>query len=254
MRRRPPPDLAVVAGLAVIGALAAVLPLHGWLQALLVGPLVLALPGYALAAALFPPRTLSRGERLVHAFVFSIAAAAIGGVVLQLLLDLHHTVFLLLELAVTLGAGAVARRRRRTVRPSGARAQPAPAPGPGIVVLLGYAAAIVIAIAAVGTASSGVREQQNRQVFTSLWAVPDAGDPSLVRVGVWSHGGPEALQLRVAAGEEVLTEIPVELSEGPRWEETLPANVEATAPDLTLTLLNGSVPYRSVALNVGAGE
>ena len=253
MRRRPPPDLAVVAGLAMVGALAALLPLHGWLQAVLIGPLVLALPGYALAAALFPPGTLSRGERLVHTFVLSIAAVAIGGVILQLVFDLHHTVILLLELAVTLGGVAVA-LRRRAMRPSRATALPPPGPAPGIVVLLGYAAALVIAVGAVTTDASGVRDQQDRQVFASLWAVPDKQDPSLVRVGVWNHGGPSSLELQVSSAETLLATIPVELDEDPRWETTLPPEVDAAAPDLTLTLFDAGVPYRSVELNIGEAE
>lgn len=249
--KRRSADLAAAAGLAVLASLVELLPVHGWLQALLVGPLVLVLPGYALAAALFPPGTVSRGERLVHTFVLSIAAVAIGGVLLQLAFDLHRTVFTLLELSVTLAAAGVAvmRRSRLPIQPE---ARPAPRVGrQSLPLALGYLAAAAIAVVAVASASQGVREQQSRQVFASLWAVPDRAEPARVRVGVVDHGGPTSFRLEVSGPEGPLAQIPVRLGEGTTWEETLPPAVGAGAENLVLTLFQGRTPYRSVELNIG---
>jgi hypothetical protein len=260
--RHPSRDLLLVVLLALVGALAALLPLPSWLQFILLAPLALVLPGYALSSALFPPGTLAPLERCVYVFVFSLSVAAIGGMVVQLALALDRTAWVLLELAATLAAVAIA-LRRRALLPIQLRGEGSPSPsgrrrragfGPGAVIALAGAAAL--AIFAVATASDGVHEQRARQVFVSLWALPGeaaAGQLAPVRVGIWNHGAPSAYRLQVSAAEQVLAQIPVRLGSRQKWKKTLPPPPDAATGDLELTLFHGSRPYRSIVLNIGEG-
>ena len=79
--RRGSRDLAVVCLGAIASLVLMALPFDGLVKALLLVPMVLVLPGYALSAALFPPSTLTRAERLVYTFALSVGAASLGGLV-----------------------------------------------------------------------------------------------------------------------------------------------------------------------------
>lgn len=260
--RHPAGDLLAVAVLALVAAFAALLPLPGWLQFVLLAPLALVLPGYALSAALFPPRTLPTVERCVYVFVLSLSTAAIGGIVVQLVFSLDRALWVLLEVAVTLGAVAVALRRRALLpiqvqedEPSDKAAARRYRPRP--LLILGLAAAAALAIFAVASASDGVHEQRARQVFASLWAVPvggESGKPVPVRVGVWNHGAPSSYSLQVSANGKVLGHLPVRLETRQKWEKTLTPPPDAATGDLELTLFHGGTSYRKVVLNIGVGR
>ena len=130
-----------------------------WLQALLL-PFVLFVPGYAIAAALFPPQTIRRSDRVVYSFVFSISAAALGGLALQVFVGLGLGAWLGLLLAITLGAAAIALVRRDSLP-----IQAAPRPRLRLPArplwALGFLAALAIAGVSVSIAVQGVREQQS---------------------------------------------------------------------------------------------
>lgn len=247
-------DLVVVALLTLIAVLLAVASPPGWLQAIGLAPLAIALPGYALLAALFPPGTLAPSDRFVHAFVFCISAAALGGLLLQLVVDLDRTVWVAIMATVSLVGSAAAWRRRQALPiqyEAGVR-RPPPGAAWGLAFLLavaGGAAAIVIA-------SDGVHEQQSRQVFASLWAVPSAqpGGTGPVRVGVVNHGGPASFELEVSAADEVLQRLPVRLGTSREWRVELPPPVDSSTESLRIALVHRSVPYRSVELNIEEGE
>lgn len=261
--RHPARGLLLAAALAVAAAVVLLLPLPAWLQFVFLAPLALVLPGYALSYALFPPGTLPIAERCVYVFVLSLSVAAMGGVVLQLVFGLDQALWALLEVTVTLVAVAVALRRRALLpiqKPgadrlsAGARRQGARY---GLLAALGFALAAALAVFAVASASDGVREQQARQVFASLWAVPlggEVGEPVPVRVGVWNHGARSSYRLRVTGGEQILEQIPVRLGARQKWEQTLTPPPDAATGDLELTLFRGVKPYRSVVLNIGVGR
>lgn len=262
LARHPSRDLLAAAVLALLAALAALLPLPSWLQFALLAPLALVLPGYAIGAALFPPRAVPAVERCVYVFVFSLSTAAIGGIVLQLVFALDRTLWVLLEVAVTLAAVAVAQRRRAKLpiqvqeddrRRGGAGRHYRPGPA----VVLGLAIAAALAIFAVATASDGVQEQRARQVFASLWAVPvggESGEAVPVRVGVWNHGAPSSYRLQVSANGQALEQVPVRLESRQKWEKTLTPPPDAATGDLELTLFHGGASYRKVVLNIGVGR
>src|SRR5690242_15679363 len=75
-------DLALVAALAFLALIAALLSVPVGLRAPLLVPLVLFLPGYAVAANFFAPKTIGLTERGVYAIVLSIAITAVGGLVI----------------------------------------------------------------------------------------------------------------------------------------------------------------------------
>jgi hypothetical protein len=225
-----------------------------WLQAL-AAALVLLLPGYAIAAAVFPPGALEREDRLVYSFAFSVGAAALGGLAVQVVLDLDSTVWLALLALVTLVAAAIAKVRRGAapIRRASGRA-PTRAPD-GALWAAALLAALAIAGGAIGIAARGVHEQQSRQRFTSLWAVPTETGTGTLRValGVRNHGGPADYRLDIGSGGAILSRRRLQLGPDQLWK----ARVDLAAPSaerpLLITLYHRSTPYRSVALEVGAG-
>lgn len=244
-------DLVAVAALAVFGALVAVLSPPAWLQAALVWPLALLLPGYAISAALFPPGGLPRGDRVIYAFVFCISAAVLGMLVLQLVLDVRRTAWICLLLGVTLGGVAIAWRRRRAAPVQAATGGGLRLPA-GPFWALGFLVATVLAAFSVAVASDGVREQQSRQVFASLWAVPTGAPDSdaPVRVGILNHGGPTSYTLEVRTEGELVESFPVRLGDRQQWQRTLPSPVTSSTPALNIALVRDGERYRTVELNI----
>jgi hypothetical protein len=114
-RLRPPrSDLALVVALAVLGCVAcAVLPAGlAAARVPLALPLVLALPGYALASALFAPEDLGGGERIVLSLALSISAAILTGLAIDAVgLKLNAEPWVDILGVITLAACVVAARR-----------------------------------------------------------------------------------------------------------------------------------------------
>jgi hypothetical protein len=226
-----------------------------WLQVTVLLPFVLVAPGCAIAAALFPPGTLDRSDRVVYSFVFSISATGIGGLLLQVVLGLGLGAWLGLLLAITLGAAGVAFHRRAGLPIQATRRLPLRPPA-GSLWALGFLAALAIAGVSIAIAAGGVREQQSKQAFASLWAVPAKGvkpteSPAPLEVGVWNHGGPASYRLRVSSGGRTIVVLPVRLGPDQRWQRTLPSPVTTATGDLAITLLHRSRRYRELELNIG---
>ncbi|MGE5407104.1 MAG: hypothetical protein ACM3NV_00675 [Syntrophothermus sp.] len=235
-----------------VGVAAALAAPPAWLQATLLLPLALLLPGYAIGAALFPPGTLSPGARAVQTFAFGVAAAGLGGLVLQIFVGLDRTAWVALLVGLTLAATAVAQRRRARGRWGASRRRPrfsrlAPASA------LALAVAAAVGGAAIGVAAQGAREQQSRQAFVSLWAVP-AGDaaPGSLRIGVWNHGVRGRLRIEVGSEGKVLARLPVRLDAAGDWEATVSLTLAADAESVLVTLLRNNLAFRSVELKQGA--
>ena len=162
--RYPGRDLIAAAAASLVSLGLMALPVDGLLKGLLLVPLVLFIPGFALAAAMFPAATLSRGERLVYAFSLSVGAAALGGLAWQLAFGLGRFEWAVILTSVTLGSCAVAHRRRAALRPN----QLPPSPrltGPGALTAVGVLAAVVLAVFAVRTAIEGLQDQASRIQF-----------------------------------------------------------------------------------------
>jgi hypothetical protein len=186
-RRAGSVDLAVVCVAALLSAALVALPLDGLLVGLLLVPLVLVLPGYALAAALFPPGTISGEERLVYVFALSVGAASLAGLLWQLAFDLEQATWVLVLVAVTLAAAAVAQRRRAISRVPSTASQLPPLPKLGAATGLALLAAVALTVLAVRSATAGLQEQRSESHFSALWAVPT--DPGGLETGVSNHQG-----------------------------------------------------------------
>jgi hypothetical protein len=250
------PDLAIACGLAVAGLLVSIADPGNWLQAAVLAPLVLVAPGYAIAAALFPPASIRSLDRVVYTFVFSLSAASLGGLALQLVLDLDRAVWLALLVLITLAASAVA-HSRRAAPPIGqigiARASRLPR---SPLWAIAFLAALTIAAGAIAVAAGGVHEQQSRQRFASLWALPGqtVTGATWIETGVWNHGGPARFGLEISGDGQAIFSRRLQLAPNERWRAKLRPEVSPDTKVLTVTLKHGSRPYRSLELSIGEAE
>jgi hypothetical protein len=247
-------DLAIASGLAILGLFVSVISPATWVRAVALAPLVLAAPGYAIAAALFPPGAIEREDRIVYAAAFSVSASALGGLALQVFLGLDRTTWLVFLVLVTLAAGLVAQMRRETL-PIQSTDKPAYRPPAGPLWAVAFLAALAIAGGAISIASGGVREQLSRQRFASLWAVPAGPEPGAagVKIGVLNHGGPAGYTLEVSSAGAVVESRPLRLDPDELWEARLGPELTAGSDLLLVTLYHRSTPYRSVEVYLGEG-
>ncbi len=190
-------DLVLIAAAALASLILVALPLEGLIKALALLPMVLFLPGYALAAAMFPSQEPGRGERAIYAIALSVGAASLGGLVWQFAFGLDRTSWALVLAAITLVACAVAQKRRQRPgmpmrdrgrsRPSQARTSDRPRLEALTVVtaLIGLAAAIV----AIAIATEGLEDQRADSHFSALWIVPRDPGSDTIEVGVLNHQG-----------------------------------------------------------------
>jgi hypothetical protein len=249
------PDLAIACGVAGAGLLVSIADPENWLQAAVLAPFVLVVPGYAIAAALFHPGGIRGLDRVVYSFVFSISAAALGGLALQLVLGLDRVAWLTLLTLITLAASAVAQARRATLPIQ--RAGRAPSlrlpTGPAWAIAL---LALAITAGAIAIATQGVHEQQSRQRFASLWALPgqtEAGAPWL-KTGVWNHGGSVEYRLEISGDGQTIYSRRLRLAPNERWSAKLRPAIPPGTDVLVVALKRRSATYRDLELSVaGAG-
>lgn len=254
MARRTATDLVIVSALALIGLVVILarvdLPL---LRALLAGPLVLVLPGYALTVALSLDSSRGSAEVAAMSLGLSLAIAALGGLVLELLPGgIRAQSWTLLLCAVTLACSAAGWWRRQHAPPEsftfGQQQQ--------LITLkhgMMFAASIVLVGGAIWVARTPAVEQPN-QAYSVLWAVPVSDDPNLVRLGV-SSAEPEneSFVVRVVTGDQVLQEFPIQLAPAGTWESEI-ALSGPTTHSLEVQLSKAASPdtvYRHVDLRTG---
>jgi uncharacterized membrane protein len=245
-------DLLAVIGLALLAILALVLPIPDTVRAVVVVPFVLVLPGYALAAVIFPPGELDAGTRIVLVVIFSMAVLALGGMIVQAAVPLGTVAYAVLLALATIGCSAGAMRRRALGSfPPFELSRPQL---PGYASIAGLLVAILIAAAAIGIATAGQHRQLERERFTTLWILPrGSGEDFSARIGVASHE-PTRLRfhLRASQGGRALRRWNLTLAPGDEWQATLPASAIIGSGPVVATLLHGGRVYRRVALNVGA--
>lgn len=211
-------DLALVAGLALVGVALALTNLDNGLIRFIIGlPLVIILPGYALVAA-FAGETLGAAERLVLIIGLSIATVALGGLALNLTTwGLQPGSWAIVLAAVTLiGCGLALYRRvngHSTLAPVSFN--------PGFNLrqgaMLGFAGVLVAASLLI--ARGGVEDQHSR--FTQFWMMPDEAGKSSVKLGIIStEATPINYTLRLETDNgQVVKEWPsIRLEPGNRWE------------------------------------
>lgn len=238
-------DLAVTMALAVLGLFVALIPADVWLRVVVVAPMVLVLPGYAITAIFFFPQTLPASERLVYTIALSLAITAFTGVVVQLALGLDRIVWAIVLPLVILAAtwAALARRER-----NGVEWTPPQAP---LTLYLKPAAPIAIALAiaiwSIAIASHGAREEREDIHFTQLWALPK-GQGKVV-IGVSNEEGALAsYRLRILSDGDMLASRRLRLADGHSRRVLLSTPpISSERPLKVLLLRNGEV-YRRVLL------
>jgi uncharacterized membrane protein len=215
--------LILVVGLVDAIAAFALITLGGaGARALLVVPLVLAVPGYAITMALFPGRALRLVERIVLSLGLSLAVVALGGLALQLTpFGLRPVPWVVLLGTVMLIAGGVAAARWRRQRQPGEVA-PAYAGLTGAQALLCLLAVVILAGATALTVQ-GARGQATVG-FTQLWMVQASPtDPTTLRLGV-SNQEPATTDYRLQFEVEgtLLRTWSMQIAPGETWEESVP--------------------------------
>ncbi|MBX0326320.1 DUF1616 domain-containing protein [Oscillochloris sp. ZM17-4] len=220
-------DLLLVIALAAVGAAVALAPgLPTLLRAPFTITLTLALPGYALLAALDPGREIGGIELLVLRLGSSMVIVILGGLLLNLTpWGLRNDLWAALLMTVTMVAAGVALARRRLAaeeRGSAERAAHRPALRLRPIQLALLALAALLLANAVGTARSGALTQHTTG-FTQLWMLEVSGAaPGTVRLGVSNQElRPMSYVLRLTEGGRVLNEwADLELQAGAQWEIT----------------------------------
>ena len=256
LRLRGNRDLIFVALLAGAGLLAAFAPLPNPLRAILAAPLVLALPGYALSVALFPARSFSLVERTLLTFALSVAACVLPGLAVQIFFDFSlHTWGISLAVVTWVAAlwGAARRWEAEPVDWAEQKAHPEPASGDGLRLALTvslFLISLVIAGVAVAVSTNGVHDEEKREKFASLWAVPDGEGPDDgITIGVWNHYEPDGdYRVTVERDGNLLRDFDLTLDADDRWLWRLPGEITAGDGRLVVTLTGQGSPERRVAL------
>jgi uncharacterized membrane protein len=251
LARHPARDLLAVLGLALLALLALVLPVPSVFQAVLVAPLALLLPGYALSAAIFRPGEIDRGLQAVLTVIFTMGVISVGGLVVQTAIALDTALYACLLLLATIVAAAVA-LRRRAVRPSPKPVR-SPLPRIGATTIAGFAAALLVSAIAIAVATAGQQHQLARERFTAMWILPHGtGREFSASIGVQNEAGSAAsFELRAAQRGRPLRRWRFRLGSGDRWHGSLPAGDIFGEAAIVATLFKGDRPYRRVAIHPG---
>jgi uncharacterized membrane protein len=245
-------DLAVAAGLALLGLIVALLPLPDPVRTVLFLPLVLIVPGYAVAATLFPPGFVTRDERAALTVAFSVGAWALTGLALQIFINLDRGVWLAMLLVVTL-AGVVLAQMRRNALPGDAPGQGLPVPTVNPLAIAATVVAIAIAGASLAVASGGQERELDRALFSGFWIAPvrGTGEPAAeLSVGVQNHED-RTIEYRVVVTTRgrTIDESSFILEDEEVWSSQVPAE-EAEGPVLASLYREGRL-YRRVKVEFG---
>lgn len=245
LRRR---ENLVVLFLTALGIVGAALPSGAWtlVRALLVAPLALFLPGYALTRAIFHARGPELVERIALALSLSLVTTALASLFLYLIsVDLTLGSWLTALAVVTLAATLVVasyppgpdhRQTRAERRPAGrARLRPLPL-ALGLLATGLTVGAVVLALTPLPSPSS--------PGYTSLWLTRQLGSPGLV-LGVRSqeHDTTRYLLRLKVSGRTTTRRLA--LAPGETWKERLPPARQAAA---SLYRVGHAGVYRSVKL------
>jgi uncharacterized membrane protein len=243
-------DLGLVAVLTVVGGVAAALLPDGLvvLRALLALPLVLALPGYAVLAAIFEPGELRASELVLLSITISIAATIFAALLLQAFgIGLTSAPWVGLLAAVSLATVVIGDRRGH------ARALMLPHVSLRAAEILALAGAVALLSVAAALGFTPLGPPKSTAGTSTLWILPAPHGRSAVCVGVINqelHASTYSVQL-VVAGVPARRFGPIRLASGGTWTRVVA--VGSARPVVTATLSKVGSPstaYRSAALRV----
>ncbi len=255
--QRPLSDLqAVMIGAGLSAVLLMVLPANSIIRLIGALPLVLFLPGYAIAAALFLPRSLGIPERLLYSLGLSVSVTALAGLALNLTpWGLQTSTWAITLAAIVVTASVIAGRRRQaaaiTVAPVDLKFKPRWRDS------LLLTLAVLVMGAAIGLTRLPVAPKDVAG-YTTLWMIPAAtGTSTDFRLGITSAEFTETrYRLQISISDRVVQDWPeLSLKPGEAWETTieLPADqVGAGSIGAELYRLdNPTLIYRQVVLRRG---
>jgi uncharacterized membrane protein len=220
------------------------------------GLIVAFLPGLAITRAIQTRTRIEGTEQLLLVPGISLAVAVITGLVLNSA-DVRLTagnwaIALGLATAAGVAAEAMLKQEHEVTRPRRRHGRLTAASRRGRSTLdVASAAMFVIAALVVSAAvASGVRAQRDRDIqtgFTQLWAVPEPGSPSAVRVGVRSHErGDARYRIRVSIEGRVVRSQALTLRPGQTWRSTQPVARSGQRVDVVLLTSPRAPAYREV--------
>jgi hypothetical protein len=220
-------DLAAVAGYAVLAA-TAVWVLHpGGAGGLILAPLLVICPGYALVCAIEGRRRPDPLELVVTAVALSFATAALGGLVLNALnLGLTAHTWSTLFLVVTVAAAAVAACRRvgadDPTRRHSIRIRALPLLTTATICALLSAAAVI--------AIRSQQAQDRRTATTGLGVVASDGGATLRISVVNADSGSRRYRVRIDVGRRTTTGFSFALASGGHWSGTRHVSRSSVGP------------------------
>ena len=225
-------EALVLLALTALGIVGAAVPSGTWtpLKTILVFPLALFLPGYALTRAIFRSRGLAVVERLVLALALSLVATALASLFLYVIsLDLTVGSWVTALAVITVGATLVVAAYPSPPEHESASAERRPARRPPlrpVHLAIGILAA-GLTVAAVALAVTPL-PSSSAPGYTALWLTRDRGTSAL-SLGVRSQEHQATryvLQLR-RAGRTTTQRLA--LAPGQTWQRKLPPSRRAAA-------------------------
>jgi len=245
--RRPRTDLALVLWLALAACLfVALIPSSvAVLRVPLCLPLVLALPGYALVTAAFSPGELRTAERVTLSIAFSIAAAMIAGLLLELFRVRLTTAPWMALLTVFTFAAAWWGNVRGHARPLAMRAPPI---RPAQAGALALALALIAGAAVLGF--TPLAPPKGTQGTSVLWLVPAPHGRNAVCVGVINEQLHDtSYEVSVSVARKLPQQFgPITLAPGASWSRVIPLVLRRPLVNASLSKTKTSVSYRSAVL------
>jgi uncharacterized membrane protein len=252
-------DLVVTAAASLASLVLIALPFGGLIKGIVLLPMVLVLPGYALAAAVSPPGTLSRSERAVYVVGLSVSAAALGGLVWQFAFDLGRETWALLLASITLAGCAIAQRRRtrqtpirkrnRSQPPRASRERSSHLELPtALTALIG----VIAAIAAIAITVDGLQDQRAESNYSALWVVPAKPSSSAVEIGILNHqSSAHEYRLEVESRGRKIQDWRGRIGARGRKRVLLGPKTAPPGTQLAISLYRDGVLYRRTELQTG---
>jgi uncharacterized membrane protein len=248
---------AIVA--AIIVVIIVVIGLPSVVAAIVLAPLVLFAPGYALVVALGIPRLSdSPGRRLIFGIVLSMACVIFGGLVLNAITRLTTASWTVLLVTVTCLASLVALFRIR-------RREPGEGDEPSRLSTVSraqwfsprlwcYALAVVVALAGAVVVTEVSSRHYYNQPVTQLTLLPSGSDGDAVTISVVNHSGRAQRFDLVVQQSGVTADTTTELSVGPSGTWTRREAVGTSRLTASLRRIGATGPFAQVVWTPSPGS
>jgi hypothetical protein len=242
MIRKPRyPDLVVAVAIAIAALVIVLLDVLPVIRVIVIIPLALFLPGYAIVSAVVPSGPppavdpLPGVEKTVAAIGLSIALTIFVGLALAFVNLGLSPVSWAASLTLLTSLTALIAWRRRLRRGQVARLPAVGRPRRREVATLTVA---MISVIVVLVSARWVAMNQQPSTPVQLWALPVDETPTEIRMGVIAGTVPADYVLRVTSAGALVDEYPISLQSGQRWEKNLILTDEQQGRPTAIRLLD----------------